>query len=351
VVFSHPNLHCGMPSIIRDSDGCFLCAFRQAPDRRVLGRKSVHHCDTNSYIMISRSSDGIRWQYPELVFAHPLGGCQDPCLFSTSNGTLLCSSYGYTLVEEGFQPARDQLHYGNYHFFGGFLLRLESESNNWNMLTTPQLENNRMLDYQNRPYPAFNRGSFMQHPESGTLYWAATRHISAAPPRGAVDLFSSNDDGITWSFEAVIAEDEAVGFNETSLVITPDNKLVAYLRTFSAEDCLYLSEANLDQKHLRFELRETSCKGHPYHPLLLDDGRIFLTYGIRGEVNQIRARVLNPPDFNPDAAEEFVVRAGGASWDIGYPWSALSESGEIIVVYYWHENENPPHIAWSRVSL
>ncbi len=40
---------------------------------------------------------------PELLYAHPFGGSQDPCLLKLKDGTLLCASYLWTFIRpDGF---------------------------------------------------------------------------------------------------------------------------------------------------------------------------------------------------------------------------------------------------------
>ncbi len=57
------------------------------------------HTDANSYLVLVRSHDGETWtREPELIYAHPLGGSQDPCLIQLRDKTLLCTSYGWAFV-------------------------------------------------------------------------------------------------------------------------------------------------------------------------------------------------------------------------------------------------------------
>jgi len=67
---------------VRRPDGELLVAFRRAPDRRRLGDEKYTHADPNSYLMLVRSKDsGRSWsKEPQLLYANPFGGSQDPCM-------------------------------------------------------------------------------------------------------------------------------------------------------------------------------------------------------------------------------------------------------------------------------
>src|SRR5580765_3451458 len=100
VVYKDDRFYCSFPSIVRRPDGELLVAFRRAPDRRLAGETHITHTDPNSYLMLVRSKDeGKTWtQTPELIYANPLGGSQDPCMVQLHDGSILCASYGWALL-------------------------------------------------------------------------------------------------------------------------------------------------------------------------------------------------------------------------------------------------------------
>src|SRR5678816_822807 len=69
VVYEDPKFYCAFPSIVRRPDGELLVAFRRAPDRRRFGEPGPTHTDTNSYLMLVRSTDeGKTWtKEPQLL--------------------------------------------------------------------------------------------------------------------------------------------------------------------------------------------------------------------------------------------------------------------------------------------
>lgn len=126
VIYSDGRFYSAFPSAVRRRSGELIVALRRAPERRRLGARGVSHTDANSQLMLVRSFDG-GWSWtrePELVFAHPLCGSQDPCLLGLSDGTVLCASY---LRIHAGAAARDNLPasvwLGEYAFHEGCRVR------------------------------------------------------------------------------------------------------------------------------------------------------------------------------------------------------------------------------------
>lgn len=82
VLYEEPKFYAAFPSIVRRPDGELLVAFRRAPERRAWGETGVSHTDPNSQLVLVRSRDqGRTWSgQPELIYANPFGGSQDPCM-------------------------------------------------------------------------------------------------------------------------------------------------------------------------------------------------------------------------------------------------------------------------------
>src|SRR5688572_20931819 len=91
VIYRDVRFHSGFPSAVLKPDGELLVAFRRAPDRRLLGDKGYSHVDPNSTLMLVRSrDDGRTWtREPQLLYAHPFGGSQDPGLVQLRDQSLL----------------------------------------------------------------------------------------------------------------------------------------------------------------------------------------------------------------------------------------------------------------------
>jgi len=79
--------------------------------------------------------------------------------------------------------------------------------------------------------------------------------------------------------------------------------------------------------------------GNPASMIVLQDGRIALTYGWRRPPYGIRAMIST--DDGQTWSPEFVLRHDGASWDLGYPRTVQRTDGRCVTVYYYHDHESP----------
>ena len=97
VIYQNDDFYSAFPSVVTRPDGEMIVAFRRAPYRQIYGEKGTSHVDPNSYLVLVRSNDNAEtWTTePELIFAHPFGGSQDPCMTQLRNGKIVCSSYGW----------------------------------------------------------------------------------------------------------------------------------------------------------------------------------------------------------------------------------------------------------------
>src|SRR5258705_10428417 len=121
--------------MVRRPNGDLLVAFRRAPERRALGEPSTGHTDPNSYLVLVRSKDdGKTWRRePQLIFAHPFGGSQDPCMVQLRDNSILCTSYGWSRMRPDAMASLKQpiARAGDFAFLGGYLLRTRDGGKSW----------------------------------------------------------------------------------------------------------------------------------------------------------------------------------------------------------------------------
>lgn len=75
--------------------------------------------------------------------------------------------------------------------------------------------------------------------------------------------------------------------------------------------------------------------GNPATLTRLADGRLALAYGWRTAPYGIRARISD--DEGQNWSDEFVLQAGGANWDLGYPRTVQRSDGKLVTVYYFND--------------
>lgn len=353
VVYQDDQFYSSFPSVVRRPNGELLVAFRRAPERRLLGEKGTSHTDPNSQLVLVRSRDsGKTWsKQPELIYAHPFGGSQDPCMVQLRDGTILCTSYGWALLNPTVAAGMtNSAKHGSFVFMGGYLLRSKDGGHSWQEpIIPPHLPGDTSLDFRGQPSPAFNRGAICQG-RDGRLFWAVVGNVATSPRQSETHLLISADQGTTWNYSCPIAADSKVTFNETSLYETPRGDLIAFMRTADFDDHTVVARSTDGGKSFQ-PWQDAGLQGHPHYALRLPDRRVLLVYGYRHAPFGIRARILDPECTNPAAAPEIVLREDGGNGDLGYPWATLLSKHRVLVVYYFNVANGTRHIAGSVLEV
>lgn len=352
IIYSDPTFYAAFPSVVVKPDGEMLCAFRRAPNRKFLyGAPGYTHQDPNSYLVQVRSRDGGEtWTTsPELIFAHPLGGSQDPCMIQMRDGAILCASYGWALLppetDKESTRSRDRR---AFQFLGGYLLRSQDGGDSWTGPIIPPDIAQQLPGA--KPRPTYNRGAMAQA-ETGELLWAAVSQDLTKPRQPtSVHLMTSNDKGDSWKRMAPIAVDEKISFNETSLIVTKSGAIVAFVRTETKDHPAVMARSE-DGGRTFSKWEELGFSGVPFQAIRLPDDRILLVYGYRKKPFGIRAKLLNAEATDAKSAPEFIIRDDGGTHDIGYPWATLLPDGDVLVAYYFNKDDGPRHIAGSVLQV
>ena len=353
IVYQSDRFFCAFPSLVCRPDGELIVAFRRAPERRIFGEPGSNHTDPNSYLVLVRSKDnGESWTpEPELIFAHPFGGSQDPCMVQLRDGSILCSSYGWAMLRgDAIEKIPPTLRHENFAFMGGYLVRSTDAGRSWTgPIVPPAVPGNEAKNVFNEPCPAYNRGPLWESP-SGTLYWAVASQTRLEPRRTEVHLMASSDGGLTWEYRCPIAQDEKVTFNETALIETKKGTLIAFMRTDDFNDHTTIARSTDGGKSFS-AWEDAGFQGHPHCATLLPDGRILLVYGYRHAPYGIRARILDEEARDIAGSKEFILRDDGGSGDLGYPWVTPMADGRYLVVYYFNKDNVIRYIAGTILSL
>ena len=352
VLYEDARFYSSFPSIIRRPNGTFLLAFRRAPERKRLGEKGTNHVDPNSYLVMMRSKDGFSWpQQPELLYAYPFGGSQDPCLLQLRDGSILCASYSWVFprADAKIKPP----YFGHYTlntiFNGGYLLRSLNGGQTWQGPYEPlHIPSEQHNDVFGNPLPAFNRGA-MYEGKKGQLYWVAASIDKTKPLINATHLLISYDKGMTWKYSVPVARNDSISFSETSVYETPKGDIVAFIRTEFYDDQACIARSVDGGKTFRWE--KMGFRGHPLNALRLPDNRVLLTYGYRHQPFGIRARILNAECTDYATAPEIILRDDGGNRDLGYSWPVQLTNNKVLVVYYFNKQDGIRHIAGTILEI
>jgi len=353
VIYRDEKFYSAFPSIVRRPDGELLVAFRRAPERRRLGEPSTSHTDPNSYLVLVRSHDGGRsWSStPELIFAHPFGGSQDPCMLQLRDRSILCSSYGWAeLRGDAVSKMTNAYKHGNFVFLGGYILRSSDGGHTWQgpIIPPPNPDEN-TKDPFGKVVPAYNRGAMCEG-RNGVVYWATAATTSKHPDKSETHLFTSADKGLSWNYSCPIATDKTAGFNETSLYETPRGDLVAFMRTEAFNDHTTIARSTNHGKSFE-PWQDAGFQGHPHYALGLPNKQVLLVYGYRHPPFGIRARALDAEGTNASSAPELILRDDGGSGDLGYPWATMVSKHRALVVYYFNTHDGTRHIAGTFLEV
>jgi len=354
VIYQDPKFHSAFPSVVKTGKGDFLLTFRRAPDRQVMGEGKTYHVDPNSYLVGLRSKDGVNWtKEPELIYAHPFGGSQDPCLLQLRDGTLLCTSYAWAQLRRDGIPNLKKPYSTNLEgtvFLGGFVLRSTDKGKSWKgPFYPPHIKPEINHDVYGKLIPAYNRGALYEG-RDGRVFWVVAANDASSPAKTSTHLLVSNDKGLTWDYSAPVAVDDKIAFNETSVYETPKGDIVAFLRSANFNDQACIARSTDGGKSFQ-KWESMGFQGHPLHALRLPDNRVLLTYGYRHKPLGIRARILNAECTDFATAPEFVLRTDGGTTDLGYPWSVQLDRKRVLVSYYYNVGTGPRHIAGTIIEI
>jgi sialidase-1 len=351
VIYEDPRFYSAFPSVIKRPDGEVIVAFRRAPDRKIFGEKGTSHVDPNSYLVMVRSNDGETWtKVPELIYAHPFGGSQDPCLLQLSDGTILCTTYGWAAVRPDGIPNLKKPYFeaGGTIFLGGYMVRSVNGGQTWQgPFYPPHITPEINFNAYGEPLPAYNRGALYEA-RDGRILWVVA--ASDSESKTSTYLLISKDKGLTWIYSSPVAVDTKVGFNETSVYETPKGDIVAFLRTAGFEDQACIARSTDGGKTFG-KWESMGFQGHPLNALRLPDNRVLLTYGYRHKPFGIRARILNAECTDFASAQEIILRDDGGNSDIGYTWPVMLNRNRVLVTYYFNKENGTRHIAGTILEI
>lgn len=158
---------------------------------------------------------------------------------------------------------------------------------------------------------------------------------------GRVFCARTKDGAKTWEFVGFVGP-EPTGFAiMPSTVRLSENKLLTAMRRREIDrrwNEAYVSEDNGKTWKFLNDAAPDLVIGNPPAMIRLKDGRVCLTYGVRGEPWEIRARLSS--DEGVTWSEEHVLRTGGGGRDLGYPRTVQRPDGKVVTMYYWHDQPN-----------
>lgn len=348
-LYRDERFYAAFPNVLALPSGEVLLAFRRAPDHRwMLGdaaedeRESVDHWHFRSHIALMRFDGNLDARGGvQMLPTHAEAADQDANLFLTSSGRLL--QYGFLwypmtreiadkLPAQKIHPVTREHLGAGYLYWASYVRYSDDEGKTWsdhNLLPRDPLMKEPRLKYW--PESAPIRGRMIERKDGSLLISAYTGSVPGQE-LPVVRFFESTDGGESWTAPDRMIAMPDVSLAEPSMAQWPAGKVTIFNRTGHNEDRLVIA-ASSDEGRTFGQPETVGVTGHPYDPLVLPDGRLFLVYGYRHEPMGTRARIIAPGQDFADA-EEFIIRDDSPSRDTGYPSATLLPGGQILIAYY-----------------
>lgn len=348
VLYRSERFFSAFPSVITLPGGEVLLGFRRAPDHRWLfgemadkDLNAVDHVHFRSHIALRRFSEDLEpFGDAAPMPMHGEAGDQDANLFRHTSGRILQHGFLWypvtieaanRLKEEKREVLTSEFYGAGYVFWGGYVRYSDDDGHTWSDYI--ELPVNQQGDVAGGPYvhgTVSVRGKMAERADGSLVfagYTAGVRDRSEQQTR----FFVSTDNGETWSLSSKILTEAEKNLQEPAVACWPEGQLSVFHRTTNNDDHLIVATgASIDGLGDPFS---TQVKGHPFDPLVLPDGRLFLCYGYRHEPMGVRARVVSSLGELGEAPE-IIIRDNSPSRDTGYPSATILSDGRILVAYY-----------------
>lgn len=165
---------------------------------------------------------------------------------------------------------------------------------------------------------------------------------------GRVFCAQTTDGGKTFDFQSMIGE-EPDGFDimPASLRL-PDSRLLVAVRCRGNKPDfaqalnwidLYASDnQGVSWQYLNRPVEDTGVGGNPPTLTQLKDGRLAIVYGYRDQPTGIRN--VTSVDNGQTWSQPIMLREDGGDHDIGYPRTVERPDGKLVTVYYYNDQPN-----------
>ena len=349
IIFENKNSYPAFPSIIKLDNNRFLISFRNAPKIK----KHYSHLHSLSKAMLAVfdiNKNGVEkvFEFAEYDDAAK----QDAQLFRIDEKTIMAYYFRYT-----FHPMNEKELFKDYTFieYDNTIALLSGigvciSYDNGKTFSKPYIiEVNNMKNFA-------IRGSMCKlNDEVFAPIYAYKQNINKNNSKYQCYIISTKD-LINWKLKSFLCETEFKKINnkksrieyvEPSL-LNYKNNIIAFIRTHINNEYGLTSISYSKDKGKTFSKPIfTNIKGYPLNPMILENGKLLLTYGYRLKSYGVRAIVFDNPDDIFDIEkinykannEEIIIDSDMKSTDCGYPW-CIENNGIISCVYYGYKDKN-----------
>lgn len=350
------------PSIVALKNGDWLATFNHS--RR---RVELMHPPTDPLFrnLIARSrNQGATWEGPYFVPDFDWSGVECPGIEQLSDGTVALSQFrfgwypltlarqrraegepisinlpgkGWTEDFAGDDWARSKYTWARgYH---GLYVHLSSDDGE-------SFEQTVKIDTS--PYRDGYTRTGVAELSDGRVAYAITEHHP--PTSQHTYVVFSGDRGRTWSRPTVIAHAADGKFGEPDVAEVASGEIYCVLRESKQSGYLHACRS-LDSGETWSGVERTEMFGHPGQLVVLSDGRLLCTYGLRREPFGIRACVSEDKGQTWLTGEEVVIRDDLPNGDLGYPTTIEYSPGKLFCCYYGQEPDGVTCVQGTHLEM
>ena len=298
--------------------GFFPVLFKHNNIAYVFCRTNAGHLGRFGQITTLISTNGLDW-YERGIIKKENSDVRNPSVFIFSDDELLVSAYKYNVyTKQGI--AFPTLPSGSRE---PLLFSSKNGGKTWQ-----------------EKYNAFDNvlveiGRFSPH---GQMFLYQEQLLMPIYNKQGTFLLSSSDRGKTWEVFSHISENTGAA----SVVVTPDNNLLAVLRTEGKHNLH--GKVSLISRYVNnkwtMPVSITEQMQFPANLLTLSTGQILLTYSDRNIENQMILAKLSS-DNGETWSQPIQISKTFTNCDFGYPSTIEIKTGVLLTVFYANPMQNP----------
>lgn len=365
ILHREPFAYCAHPHIVRAGAGDWVVVFNRSVRRSVI-MHPPH--DPLFYNLVTRSGDrGRNWSVPEVAPGYDWNGVECAGLTALPGGTLLLHQWRFRWYPLGL--ARRLASTVELQFPREFVREL---------VQSAELDTGRQIAADPEFFAPWARGpgeTFVHRSEDHGRSWTDTRRLDTTPYSGGygmrggivlsdgeillplndipdfcrIFIVRSRDDGHSWSAPTLAVFEDGRLHTEPALLRLASGRLL--LMTREDQGRIMHASRSDDDGVSWSKPSATGIDGYPPHLLLLPDGRILCTYGMRQPEYGIRAVLSDDGGECWRFDRGLRIRGPLPNRDLGYPSTLLDDDGSLFTVYYCQDSAGITGIESTRWRL
>ena len=307
--------------------GFFPLAVKHGDTAFVFCRTDAGHLGLNGKITVLASSNGTDWERRGTI-AKDGSDARNPSAFIFPNGKMLVAAYEYNPYDEnGFANPR-KLRAPDY--YGTLVYSSDDGGCTWTDVKADFSQVTSKIGI----YHPYKIGRISPH---GSMFMYDNRLLMPIYNRDGAFLLASKNEGVSWEIYTHIAAD----MMEPSVIKTPDNGLLAVLRTWGGSQSKWKAASVISRFTGGKWTEPAAATEHYQHPaslLALSDGRTLLTYAGRIREHQ-RILIKLSSDNGRSWSKELQIGKNFKNCDFGYPSTVEITPGKLLTVFYVNESK------------